>query len=197
MIGKVYKYYKDDPVVSTFPMVMSAARSRRLQLERTGGFDTDDLCQEGFLAVMASTKNFDPDYDEDANLSGFARSSVQWRINDKLGKGKQWKHTPLYDPMSDDETTQLPDALNGGVDPESVIAWRELVQIVVDAIASLSEIQRNVIQWHFGDGLKFVEIAKQKQIPMGTVNCACYRAMRNLRSLLGPDVLNEIRVLMA
>jgi RNA polymerase sigma-70 factor (ECF subfamily) len=65
------------------------------------------------------------------------------------------------------------------------LAQAERVAEVQTALAELSESQRQVLKMAYYEGMSQTEIAKQLDLPLGTVKARARRALLRLRELLG------------
>ena len=72
--------------------------------------------------------------------------------------------------------------------PEVVHESRELHRLVIDAIARLSEEQRDTVELHYVEGLKLWEIAALVEVPVGTIKARLHRARARLRRVLAEAV---------
>ena len=68
--------------------------------------------------------------------------------------------------------------------PRDVVAHNELKERVTKALLSLSEDERETIVQHIYGDLRFREIARVRQAPLGTVAAWYRRGLKKLRSLL-------------
>ena len=78
--------------------------------------------------------------------------------------------------------------------PEVVHESRELHRLVIDAIATLSEEQRDTVELHYVEGLKLWEIAALVDAPVGTIKARLHRARARLRHALAEAVTVGRRV---
>lgn len=75
---------------------------------------------------------------------------------------------------------------NPAADPAlEQLAQAEQVAEVQTALAELSESQRQVLKMAYYEGMSQTEIAKQLDLPLGTVKARARRALLRLRELLG------------
>jgi RNA polymerase sigma-70 factor, ECF subfamily len=77
-------------------------------------------------------------------------------------------------------------AVAPGIGPAELVADRERDREVREALATLSEEQRTVIELAFFGGLTQLEIAGVLDEPLGTVKSRVRLGMQKLRQLLGP-----------
>ena len=79
--------------------------------------------------------------------------------------------------------------------PEVALADKETREAIQDAVASLSPLERSVIELAYGAGLSQSEIAAQLGWPIGTVKTRTRRALRHIRERLeGPQADQETQV---
>lgn len=146
--------------------------------------DAKDLCQETFLRVARGKQRY--------RVTGQFRTWL-FRIalnlcRDRLRRMKHRSHLSLNAPVSyhkkeDIELQELiPDT---SPDPMKYVETHELKALVQQAIASLPEDQRTVIILKEYLCLKFSEIAKIMNYPVGTVKSQNHRGHEKLKKILG------------
>ena len=89
----------------------------------------------------------------------------------------------------DDETSRVENELSDGETPETVLASKQVADVVNSAIQALSEELRQAITLREVEGLSYEEIAEVMNCPIGTVRSRIFRAREaiahRLRPLLG------------
>jgi RNA polymerase sigma-70 factor, ECF subfamily len=77
-------------------------------------------------------------------------------------------------------------ALESGDDPEAAVMDVEQRAIVLDAVETLPDAQRDVILLRFYGDMSLLEIAEVTRHPVGTVKSRLHRGMASLRDQLEP-----------
>lgn len=148
-------------------LVMALAR-RSL----AGGHDVEDAVQETFVAAWRTRASFDPDRAPlPAWLTGIARNKVKDRLRD-LHRAP----TPV------DPDGQRPAASSNRLDDVDRVAE---VLLVRDALDSLTEQQRQVLELSFFGGHPHGDIAELLDMPIGTVKSHARRGLQALQRHLG------------
>lgn len=135
--------------------------------------EAEDLTQDIFLNLARSA--FDPRRGSlRTYLSILARSRCldrlrSWRSRQRsLERGRvELQGNPAADPALEQ------------------LAQAEQVVEVQTALAELSESQRQVLKMAYYEGMSQTEIAKQLDLPLGTVKARARRGLLRLRELLG------------
>jgi RNA polymerase sigma-70 factor (ECF subfamily) len=135
--------------------------------------EAEDLTQDIFLNLARSS--FDPRRGSlRTYLSILARSRCldrlrSWRSRQRsLERGRvELQGNPAADPALEQ------------------LAQAERVAEVQTALAELSESQRQVLKMAYYEGMSQTEIAKQLDLPLGTVKARARRGLLRLRELLG------------
>ncbi|GIX06077.1 MAG: RNA polymerase sigma factor [Candidatus Poribacteria bacterium] len=88
----------------------------------------------------------------------------------------------------DEPESSLPEPTTSDLvsDPERMSQESELGAIIREALASLSERQRDVFVLHHYGGMQVKEVAETLNIAEGTAKIHLFRAVAKLRDLLGP-----------
>jgi RNA polymerase sigma factor (sigma-70 family) len=135
-----------------------------------------DCTQETFISAWRSRDRFDATR---GSLPGWLLGIARHRVHDAY---RARARTPLPDAADD-----RPVVADGGAERES----EELVErlLVADALATLPERPRRVLELAFYSGLSQREIAERTDQPLGTVKSDMRRALLRLRTVLeGGDV---------
>lgn len=145
--------------------------------------DVADLCQETFLAAYRALPAFRGD-------SAFYTWVYRIAINAaKRHHGHRARQRPVESLDDDDGTFGTGGAPSDDATPEALLAGRQLVQELDDAVAALAEDQRRALLLREVDGLSYDEIADLMDCPQGTVRSRIFRAREavaaRLRPLLG------------
>lgn len=142
--------------------------------------DVADLCQESFLAAYRALPAF-------RGQSAFY--TWLYRIAINAAQRHRARQRPV-ESLDDDEgtfgTEQTP---SDHATPEALLAGRQLVRELDDAVAALAEDQRRALLLREVDGLSYDEIGDLMGCPPGTVRSRIFRAREavaaRLRPLLG------------
>lgn len=113
------------------------------------GVMMSDLVQEGRIALLAASRSWRED--GGAKLQTYARKFVLgalFRFTTK--ESVQASDGPSADELSNEDPT-----------PEDALALEECLSVVVVAISSLSEGEKEVLDLHFREGLDLNEISRQ------------------------------------
>ena len=146
----------------------------RAYLLRAGGDagKVDDVLQETFAAVWNRAVLYDRSR---ANAATWIFAIARNRRIDAFRRDRR----PEFDP---DDPALHPDPLPGG---EEALAAKERAEAVRNALAALSEEQREILWLSFYEGESYAAIAIRLGIPLGTVKSRARLAFGRLRSELG------------
>jgi RNA polymerase sigma-70 factor (ECF subfamily) len=135
--------------------------------------EAEDLTQDIFLNLARSS--FDP---RRGSLRTYLSILARSRCLDRL---RSWRNRQRSLKQGRVELQGSPAA-----DPTlEQLARAERVAEVQTALAELSESQRQVLKMAYYEGMSQTEIAKQLDLPLGTVKARARRALLRLRELLG------------
>ena len=135
--------------------------------------DAEDVTLEVFTAAL-----------EQENLSALTeKQQFVWlrRVthNKLVDRYRRSVHLPVVPLEQVVETVRHEEALA----PEQVVLRREELERLYTAVSSLSLIQQQVLQLHFGEGLHFAEIAVLLNKREATVRKLCSRTLALLRTI--------------
>lgn len=91
----------------------------------------------------------------------------------------------------DDETSTLENELTSSETPESLLAGKEIAQMVNTAMEALPEELRQAITLREIEGLSYEEIAEAMNCPIGTVRSRIFRAREAISSRIKPLLENQ------
>lgn len=135
----------------------------------------EEVVQEIFIKIWKGQNKFDP---QKGKFSTWAFTIARNISIDLLRKQK-------------DATYELQerDALqrDAASSTEDSVIWRERGKQVREAIATLAVEQQNIIEWFYFKGATQREIAKQFNLPLGTVKGRIRLALRHLREALSEE----------
>ena len=134
--------------------------------------DAEDLLHDVFLEVKNKAKDYDP---ARGNLLTWLSMITKYRALDRLrnlrlARGRYTQATGASEPSWE------PDNLTG-ID----------IGLVEKAIGKLTEKQKQMLDLGYRRGLTYLEIARQCDVPVGTVKSRMNSAVSHLRRLLVPS----------
>lgn len=145
---------------------------RAVALAVTGSEDdADDACQEGFVAAMERIDSCR----HPERFGGWLLQIVRNRARNLVRSRRVREAAPLDASASD------------GRSPAADLEQAELGRRLLAALAELPEVQREVVLLHDLEDWKHHEIAKQLELPAGTVRSHLHHARRRLRLILGRE----------
>lgn len=135
--------------------------------------EAEDLTQDIFLTLVRGS-SYDP---RRGTLRTFLAILTRSRALDRLrSRGAAHRVLERWQPSKTEEiTTNL---------PLEQASQNEQSQEVQAALAQLSEEQQQILKMSYYDGLSQAEIAKQLDIPLGTVKARARRGLLKLRQTL-------------
>jgi RNA polymerase sigma factor (sigma-70 family) len=142
---------------------------------RVGGSLADDLASETFATAYANWERFDDSRPVRPWLYGIAANLLRHHWRKERRQLLAYARTGI-DPAVDD----LDDSLNRAA---ADARKRELA----DALADLSQGERDILLLHAWAGLTDSEIAEALALPLGTVKSRLHRARTRLRNRLDPS----------
>jgi len=145
--------------------------------------DVDDCVNDIFVKVLAHLQDFD--FSRNIKFSTWIYTFARNQCFDKLKK-KRLKTFSLQR-MSygdDDESTyELPGPDDS---PVELVGRREFRTALGQALELLPAMSRRIFHLHAVHGLEFRQIARQQQMPLGTIKSKYYRACERLKRRLQP-----------
>ena len=143
--------------VRLFRYLLSVTRNRTL---------SEDLVQEVFFRVLKYARSYDPRLSFPVWLYGMARNA--WF--DSLHKGR-----------AEMTGSEMEDIRSSGPMPEEVIARKQDVAFLEEALQKLPEEKREVLILSRFHNMRYEEIARILKCEIGTVKVRVYRALKELR----------------
>ena len=149
--------------------------------------DARDVCQETFLRAFRA-------------LPGFRRQAKfsSWLYRIALNLCRDWvrreRRTPVVQSPDDVDLIELAAAAEPSESVEDLVARRDQVRAVEQAMARLTDDQRTTIVLKEYHGLTFQEIADLVGCPLSTVKTRLYQGLTVLRRELAKDVEQVKRV---
>ena len=144
--------------------------------------EVEDVAQEAFIKAYRALPQFRGD-------SAF----YTWLYRIAINTARNWQASSQRRPMSssivsneDDETFDQIDNLTDISTPESVLASRQVVSTVNEAIDALPEELRTAIVLREIEGMSYEYIAQSMGCPIGTVRSRIFRAREAIAAQLRP-----------
>jgi RNA polymerase sigma-70 factor (ECF subfamily) len=135
-----------------------------------------DVVHDAFLALWRAPEAFDPGR---GAFRTFFLSLVHHRAVDTVRKEQRLRDR--NERAANLEPVAVEDPSEGVVDQAYLRVRRQEVR---EALGSLSDDQRQVLQMAYFEGMTQAQIAEQLKIPLGTVKTRTLAAMRKLRGVL-------------
>ncbi len=150
--------------------------------------DAEDVSQEAFIRAFSKINSYD------SKLGSFGSWLLKIVANLSLNK-LRWKkirarltvsldHT-VGDADSDDPMPMQVEDTNADIDPQKSADKSFQDNRMKTVMAALSEQQRTVLQLKFVQGYKISEVAKIMNLAEGTVKSHLFRAVENLKDVMG------------
>ena len=144
--------------------------------------EVEDMAQEAFIKAYRALPQFRGD-------SAF----YTWLYRIAINTARNWQASSQRRPMSssivsneDDETFDQIDNLTDISTPESVLASRQVISTVNEAIDALPEELRTAIVLREIEGMSYEDIAQAMGCPIGTVRSRIFRAREAIAAQLRP-----------
>ena len=141
--------------------------------------EAEDISQEAFLRAYQSLARFNPSY----KFSTWLYQITLNIIRDKYKK-KEIDYVSLDTPVETDDSEFYHQPADLTNNPEQIMAQKEDIQAIQQAIRSLPLKHREVIVLRHLQDLSYIEIANILKMPQGTVKIRLYRAREQLRKIL-------------
>jgi RNA polymerase sigma factor (sigma-70 family) len=147
--------------------------------------DIEDLVQETFIKAFQAIGNFNNEYAFSTWLYKIASN----HCIDFLRK-KRLKTFSIDQPLETRDGSVEYEIYDDSATPDVELHSRERAKIIRDAIDSLPEKYRMVINMRHEEDLDYQEIADKLEIPLGTVKAHLFRARAMLYKKLKGEVVN-------
>lgn len=145
--------------------------------------DALDLTQEVFISIFKSLDNFKVEF-----------SLLPWvkriTVNKSLNFLRDKKETLSLD-QTNENGSSIQDTIRSSEDTESQLIYLDTKQSLHKSIKSLPPKERMVILLRHMKGLKYEEIAKTMDIPLGTVRTLLHRGRNNIKESMKQDGIWE------
>ncbi len=142
--------------------------------------DADDLTLEAFGKAFNKLEKYEPKY-------AFSTWLFKIAINNCIDhiRKKRLKMLSIDQPMGEDDKKDYSGSLKASVlDPEEEFIREQLVSLMRSVMGKLSYKYRLMIELRYFEELSYDEIAKELEIPLGTVKAQLFRAKEILLNLL-------------
>lgn len=146
---------------------------------RAGGVETDDLCQEGLLALHTAAKTFDPG--RGASFRRYADVCISNRVVMAYRAATDGKNRPLNDfvSLSGGDAPDFP--ADGSADPAALLDGRESFEAILRRMTELlTPMELRALRLYLG-GCSYREIAKKMSVTEKAADNALQRARAKLR----------------
>ncbi|MBC8355919.1 MAG: RNA polymerase sigma factor [Planctomycetes bacterium] len=158
--------------------------------QQLGVMLVDDILQQTFVRAAQSIKTFENR--EASSLRGWLKTIATNLIKDaRKRRGRERRAAAQHISHSDDGSfLQAVDRLSGDVTPPIKRVQRsESIRRLRVAMASLPTEQRDVVQRYYLQTQSLEQIAESTGRTISSIRGSCYRARKNLRSLMGGSSL--------
>ena len=142
--------------------------------------DADDLTLEAFGKAFNKLPSYAPRY-------AFSTWLFKIAINNCIDyiRKKRLHFLSIDDPIEHDSEHDFSNNLKANIlDPEDTMIRRQRVKLMRDVLGELSLKYRLMIELRFFEELSYDEIAKELDIPLGTVKAQLFRAKEILYNIL-------------
>jgi RNA polymerase sigma-70 factor (ECF subfamily) len=182
----------EDALAGLYDRHAQAVFATAMRVSRDRGI-AEEVVQETFLTLWNRAELFDPSR---GALSAWLLTIARNRAIDRLRVASRHDRAATFSSFGraeqDDQSTvewltstgDLIGAAGPEPGPEMALADNETRELIQDALASLSPMERRAIELAYWTGLSQSEIAAHLGWPIGTVKTRTRRAHRQLRDLL-------------
>jgi len=145
--------------------------------------EAEDISQETFLRAYQSLARFNPSYKFSTWLYQITLNIIRDRF-----KKKELNYVSLDTPIETGDSEFYPQPGDSTNNPEQIIAQKENIQVIQQAIYSLPLKYREVIVLRHLQDLSYIEISNILKLPSGTVKIRLYRAREQLKKILENNI---------
>ena len=139
----------------------------------------DEIIQEAFLALYLNRRRLQ----NADHVRPFLFKAVRHRCYDWWRRKKRVAFVPL------DGVAPLADPVSAA---DEQVHWSMLQTRVQAAMERLPEAQRQTLILHFEENLTYEQVAAAMGVEVGTVKSRIFYGRKNLRDLLGPQLLEAL-----
>jgi RNA polymerase sigma-70 factor (ECF subfamily) len=150
-----------------------------LLVHMTGGDASlaDDLFQETFVRAVRSAKTFDTSRSFRTWLAAIALNLVRDEVRKRKSRGEV--------ALTKDQAEERP-GTTASEHPSASLEQQDEAARVREALARLTDKEREIVLLHFYEGLTLVEAAGVLSVPVGTAKSRLHGALARLKTLLRP-----------
>ena len=157
------------------------------------GAEREDIVQEGMIGLYKAIKSFN--IDKDSSFKSFANLCVERQLITAIKTSNRQKHMPLNNSISlninayDDDDTEMMELFNSKTaeDPLDTITKKEYYKIIGTKIdENLSAFENQVLN-RLAKGERYVQIAKQLDAPIKSVDNAIQRIRKKANKSIITD----------
>ena len=157
------------------------------------GAEREDIVQEGMIGLYKAIKSFN--IDKDSSFKSVANLCVERQLITAIKTSNRQKHMPLNNSISlninayDDDDTEMMELFNSKTaeDPLDTITKKEYYKIIGTKIdENLSAFEKQVLN-RFAKGESYVQIAKQLDAPIKSVDNAIQRIRKKANKSIITD----------
>jgi len=135
----------------------------------------EDVTSETFLKAFQAADRFDP---ARGGVRTWLFRIAQNTLRDHLRRARIRRHLPIGG---------MRDLVSDAPSAEERVLWEEQVSRLLDAVASLSGADAQIISLRFGSGLDTAAVAEVLGIRESAVRTRLWRALARLRDRIGED----------
>lgn len=155
------------------------------------GADSEDLIQEGMIALFKAIHDYDAD--KGMSFSSFARLCISRQVYSSITAMTRKKHAPLntylsfHLPSTEDSNVTLGETIKATeyeTNPEEMLLMEERISnIKTQFVQKLSKMEHQVLQYYL-DGMGYVDIARKLGKTPKSIDNAIQRIRAKLRQNL-------------
>ena len=142
--------------------------------------DADDLTLEAFGKAFSKLESYAPRY-------AFSTWLFKIAVNNSIDyiRKKRLNFYSLENSLSDESDFLMNKKINAdNLDPEEIIIRQQRLRLIRGLLKKLSVKYRLMIELRYFEGLSYEQIARELNIPLGTVKAQLFRAKQILFNLL-------------
>ena len=145
--------------------------------------EAEDISQEAFMRAYQSLAHFN----SSCKFSTWLYQITLNIIRDRFKK-RELNYVSLDAPIETEDSEFYHQPVDSTNNPEQIIAQKENLRAIQQAILSLPLKYREVIVLRHLQDLSYIEIANILKLPQGTVKIRLYRAREQLRKILKTSI---------
>ncbi|MBT8381546.1 MAG: RNA polymerase sigma factor, partial [Ignavibacteria bacterium] len=145
--------------------------------------EAKDIYQEVFIRVFKGLKNFE--FRSEFSTWIF-RVTTNVCLTHKSNKKEQMRVSIYDDSTSENDDFSFKEIMDEGISPEEETSFKNLGELIDEAVDNLSERQKITFILKHYEGYKIREIAEMLNCKEGTVKKYLFDAIKNLKKKLKP-----------